>query len=198
MSQHSLIRALLVLLVAVLALTAVSPADAKRPRRYAGEVLQDWTLCRNGAELTIGATNERVKLVARSSRFGRERTLARVAITLREHPHTVWVLNEIPGDPDELVIDNPDTDPRATDDEVMPDDSNFPLGFARTVKVWWSKPAGRTVKIGLGPLDQDVAFATYSVKNCVFLGWDHGSFAALAPWLAKLLTFAQPAAGPRQ
>jgi hypothetical protein len=170
--------------------TAVIPAEAKRPRRYAGEVVQDWKICRNGAELTIGATDQRLRLVATSG----SRTLARVALSLRTHRHTVWVLNDIPTDPDEVIIDNPDTDPAASPDEVQPDDFGLMLDFATTVKVRWWRPAARTVKLGLNPLDDSSPppFATYRVGNCLLLpgSWT-GAFDVLTSWLPDLTTLFQ-------
>jgi hypothetical protein len=201
MSHYSFARALLLLLVGLLVWTTVAPAEAKRPRRYSDEILEDWTVCKNGGEFTIGAGAPtdvprtepvRVRLVVTS----RGQVLVNLRVRLRFHPHTIWVLNDLPtlGVP---VIASPDTDPRASDDvqgnQVQPDAFEERRDWATTVKVLWWRLVGRTVNIGLGPSDQSqqITFATYEVEDCVLLpGKRFHSFAALNTWLQNLTSFA--------
>jgi hypothetical protein len=183
MSRHSLVRALVFVLAGALVWTTVIPAEAKRPRRHSDPILEDWTNCKNGATLTIGA-NDDVRLVVTS----RGRTLARALVRLRDHKHTIWVLNEVP-DPGVVVIDNPDTDPGASDqirgNEVQPEPADS-RDKAATVKVWWRRPAGQTLSLGLASVTEPSGpvFATYRVENCVLLpGTWSESFDALRSWL---------------
>jgi hypothetical protein len=186
MSRHFLVRAVVFVLAAAMVWTAVMPAEAKRPRRHSDPILEDWTNCRNGAKFTIGAGDD-VRLVVTS----RGRTLARGLVRLREHPHTIWVVNNVP-EPGVVVIDNPDTDPRASDDEVEPDDFEQRRDRAATVSVWWRRPAGQTLNLGLASVSEPSGpvFATYEVNNCVLLRdtWNE-SFDALRSWLWKFTPF---------
>jgi hypothetical protein len=199
MSRYSLARALLLVLVGVFVWTTVTAAEAKRPRRYSDEILEDWTVCKNGGQFTIGAgagvasTNPvRVKLVVTSASG---RVLANRRVRLRYHPHTIWVLNDLP-DAGVPVIANPDTDPRANDDgqgnHVTPDDRDQERNWAKTVRVFWSPPTRGLVNIGLGPVDQpQPTFAKYYVENCLLLRGNRSeSFASLASWLRHVRTFA--------
>jgi hypothetical protein len=190
--------------------TAVAPAEAaKRPRRYSSEVLEGWCICRNGAELTISSGSPRVKLVVRSATSGR--TLARFPVRLRYHPHNIWEFNDVPTPP-VVVIDDPDTDPRADDNvagnevrpenqvDVMLDEESFPAiladedqrrDYVKTVKVLWRPLAGRLVDIGLGPNHSEITFGRFEVGNCLQLsGKGYNSFAPLASWLRNPIGFA--------
>ena len=166
MSRHSLARALFLLFSALLVWSTVTPAQAK-PRRYAGEILREWKICRNGAELTIGASQDRVNLIARSPTHpsGGERVLAKKpALRLDPRVLKVWVLWDIPTEPTEVVDDIPDAPP-------APDvDPPIEYHFSKTVKVRWKRRAGRTVSIALGPVDGSPPQpATYRVSNCLLL-----------------------------
>jgi len=189
MSRYSLVRALFFVLAAAVVWTSISPAAAQRPRRHADPILERWIICLNGAKLTIGATDD-VKLVVTS----RGRILARALVRLREHQHTIWVLNNAP-DPGVVVIDNPDTDPGASDqvrgNEVQPEPADS-RAKAATVKVWWRRPAGQTLNLGLGSVSDPagLTFATYRVDKCVMLPdtWAE-SLDALRSWLWRFTPF---------
>ena len=205
MSRHSLVRALLSVVAAAVVWTTVTSAEARRPQR-AEVFLEDWTNCRNGARLTIGFTDESVKLVATSTTGS---TLARLPLRLRAHPHQVWALNDAPGPDGPVVSDAPDTDT----DQAQPDnveqqldsngdpvyDSNGdpvyvvtpePLGYAATVTVWWRRPAGQTLNLGLSPVGQEPELSRYRVDNCVLLPRTRSEhFDALRLWLWKFTSF---------
>jgi hypothetical protein len=190
MSRHLLVRAVVFVLAAAMVWTAVMPAEAKRPRRHSDPILEDWTNCRNGAKFTIGAGDD-VRLVVTS----RGRTLARGLVRLREHPHTIWVVNNLP-EPGVVVIDNPDTDPGASDEPgngnaVQPEPADSRTKAA-TVKVWWRRPAGQTLNLGLASVNEPSGpvFGTYRVDNCVLLRdtWSE-SLDALRSWLWKFTLF---------
>jgi hypothetical protein len=190
MSRNTLARALLLILVAIFVSSTVTPAQAK-PRRWAGEVVTEWKLCRNGAELTIGADNRLIRFIATSpTRFGsgHERVLAKLLLKLDDDPLTVWF--EWPReDPPVVMDDSPDTPPQSN----LPDGATSP--FSRTVKVWWSRPAGPTVTLTMGPVDGTLTSGTLRVSNCLLLpgswagtgNWAQ-SFDALTSWLWKQLS----------
>jgi hypothetical protein len=173
MSRHSLARALFLLFTALLVWSTVTPAEAK-PRRYSGEILREWKICRNGAELTIGATQDRVNLIVTSPTHpsGGKRVLATIpALRLDPQVLKVWVLWDIPTKPTEVVDDIPDTPPN----ELAPDvGTPIEYQFSKTVTVRWQRRAGRTVRIALGPADGSTPRpATYRVSNCLLLPSDN-------------------------
>jgi hypothetical protein len=165
MSRHRIARALLVVLAALIAWSTVTPADA-RPRRYADEVMADWTICRDGAELEIGSPSDRVRLIATSPRSsGGQRVLANVTLALPLRPLTIWIEWPIPTDSSEVIDETPDEEAPQINDQADPPVS----AHSAIVKVWWSHPAGSTVRLALGPTsDPSPPAATYRVRDCRF------------------------------
>jgi hypothetical protein len=201
MSRYSLVRALLPVVAAAVVWTTVSPAEARRPLR-SDVFLEDWTYCQNGARLTIGANQEGVRLVVTSMTGF---PLVRLPLTLREHRHWVWALNDFPTDPRVIVSDAPDTNPaQAQPDnverELAPNEEPQPgetftvtpqrLDYAATVRVWWRRPAGQTLNLGLSLVDGQPVFARFRVDKCVLLPrtWSE-HFAAVQSWLGDLRSF---------
>ena len=190
MSRHLLLRALFATLVAALVWTTVTPAEAKRPRRHSDPILEDWTNCVNGAKLTIGA-NDDVRLAVKS----RGRTLVRTTVRLRPHHHTIWVLHNLPP-VGVAVVDNPDTDPNAGGDgnEVEPTehDGSSMRDKAATVKVFWRRPVGQTLNLGLASLTEDsLTYGTYRVDKCVLFPstWSEGFDSLSSFWDPFAFTF---------
>jgi hypothetical protein len=178
MSRQSIARVLVFLSAALLTWSTVASAEAK-PRRYAEEVMADWTICRNGAELEIGSPSDRVRLIATSFRSsGEQRVLADKTVVLPLRPLTVWVEWPIPDqDSNEVIDDTPAEQPQFnTPDPAVSDHSAI-------VKVWWSAEAGSTIRLALGPASEPSPLAAnFRVRDCKFRRKRSGHGRALKSW----------------
>jgi hypothetical protein len=190
MSRDTLARALLFILLALLLSRTVTPAQA-RPRGWEGQVLKDWKMCRNGAELTIGAVESvgpRLKLIVTSPASvgsGRERVLVSRVLMLKDSPLFIsyqWFREP----PTTVMDDTPDTPP-----EILSPPDEY--RYSTTTKVWWSRPAGRTATLTMGPVGGELHSGTLRVGNCLLLpGTWAEDFDALTAWLWKLVSVPWP------
>jgi hypothetical protein len=186
MSRHSLARALLSILAALFLASTATPAEAKprgwrehEPRPGAegavgpaqnqreSLVLRKWTLCRNGATLTIAADRSvgpllRLEVRSRGRVVWRPRD-----IRLEVKPLSIrYLWRRTP--PPTVMRDSPDRPP-----EIIP---RTRYRYSRTVKLRWRlregtrlPPAG-TVRLSMGPADRDLEPGILRVRNCDLLG----------------------------
>jgi hypothetical protein len=108
--------------------------------------------------------------------------LAKRVLTLANNPFTIWVLWEL--ESGVVMDDSPSTPP---DRHPGTDPTGITFAFSTTTKVWWSRPAGRTVTITMGPVGGQLSSGTLRVGNCLLLpgSWTEG-FDALNSWLSTL------------
>jgi hypothetical protein len=189
MSRHSLARALLLLFAALLVWSTVTSAEA-RPRRYANEVLADWTICRDGAEIEIGSSDPRVRLIATTpTSSGKQRELADETLELERRELKVWFEWELPQNEREVIDETPGDPP-----DAWSLDPGIISKFSAIVTVRWSRRAGSTVTLALGSVDPpSLRSATYRVRNCAFWPrkWTWGD-GARTSWLWSFPTLPWP------
>jgi hypothetical protein len=117
-----------------------------------------------------------------------ERLLVSRVLTLADNPLFIsyqWFREP----PTTVMDDTPDTPP-----EILSPPDEY--RYSTTTKVWWRRPARRTVTLAIGPVGGQLSSGTLRVGNCLLL---HGTWAerfdALTSWLSMLPSL--PWASPR-
>ena len=196
MSRHSFARALISILVALFLSSTVTSAEAK-PLRWkkhhhggsfgaheiaarsnasssaSGIVLEDWTICPNGATLSIGADVPILTLIARSQgRVLYEQPL----LELNDEPLSIryqWPRQR----PPTVTKDTPYVPPRTFRRPVT-------FRYSTTIKLWWPQAAGPKFRLAIGPVGGRLSPGILRVGKCLLL--PNESFNALTAWLGKL------------